>query len=228
MTVTTGRGSGNRSQDHDAERWILEPEPAEVFAPSADAPAAGVEYPDFAVRSLAFVIDLLLIQSTGTVLLQPAGFLAGKLLLSGSGPPDQLVGAWIGFFLPVVIVAFIQALILAGFWRVYTASPGQMLTGLQTVRHADGRRLSRRAALVRWVLLFLPALILTASTDIGIWWSYALGASTQDDQTTASGIAITLPVIWYAVLLVSALIERHGRGLHDRLARSVVVRRIGS
>ena len=218
MTVTSGAGSGRRSSgDHDTQRWVLEPEQPEVFAPSAEAPAPGVEYPDFAMRSLAFAIDLLLIQSTGTVLLQPAGFLAGKLLLSASGPPDQLVGSWLGFFVPVVIV---QALILAGFWRVYTASPGQMLTGLQTVRNADGRRLTRRAALVRWLFLFFPALLLTANTDIGIWWSYALGAGNQGDQTTASGIAITLPVIWYLVLLVSAMLERHGRGLHDRLSPS--------
>jgi hypothetical protein len=229
VTGTSGRGSERGSSgDHDSQRWLLEPEQPEVFAPSADAPAPGVEYPDFAVRSLAFVIDLVLIQATGTVLLQPAGFLAGKLLLSTSGPPDQVVGSWLGFFLPVVIVGIIQALILAGFWRVYTASPGQMLTGLQTVRHADGRRLTRSAALVRWFFLFFPALLLTASTDIGIWWSYALGAGTTDDQTTASGLSITIPVIWFLVLLVSAVIERHGRGLHDRLARSVVVRRIGS
>jgi uncharacterized RDD family membrane protein YckC len=229
MTVSSERGSSRQpNAERDNPRWVLEPEPPEVFAPSADGPAPGVEYPDFAIRSLAFVIDLLLIQSTGTLLLQPAGFLASKLLLSTSGPPDQVVGSWLGFFLPVVIVAIIQALILAGFWRAYTASPGQMLTGLQTVRHADGHRVSRRAAFVRWLFLFFPALVLTASTDIGIWWSYALGKGTQADQTTASGMAITLPVIWYVVLLVSALVERHGRGLHDRLARSVVVRRIGS
>jgi hypothetical protein len=211
-----------------ADLWELEPEQPEVVAPSAEGPARGVEYPGFAIRGLAFAIDLLLIQSTGTALLQPAGFLAGKLLLTTSGPPDQVAASWLGFFMPVVIVGILQALILVGFWRVYTASPGQMLLGLQTVRDADGRRLSRGAALVRWVVLFFPALMLTASTDIGIWWSYALGAGNQDDQTTASGISITLPVIWFLVLLISALIEREGRGLHDRAARSVVVRRIGS
>src|SRR5205814_9364722 len=130
--------------------------------------------------------------------------------------------------LPGGIVAILQGLILAGFWRVYTASPGQLLTGLQTVRMEDGHRLTRRAALIRWLFLFLPGLLLTASTDIGIWYSYAIGSGTQSDQTTASGLALTLPVVWFAVLLVSALIERHGRGLHDRLARSVVVRRVGS
>jgi hypothetical protein len=212
----------------DTERWVLEPEQPEVFAPSADGPAPGVEYPDFAIRSVAFVIDLLLIQSTGTVLLQPAGFIAGNVLLSNSGPPDQVVGAWFGFLVPVVIVAIIQGLILAGFWRIYTASPGQLLLGLQTVRNADGRRLSRSAALARWLFLFFPALVLTASTDLGIWWAYALGAADQPAQTTASGVAITLPVIWFLVLLISALVERHGRGLHDRLSRSVVVRRVGS
>jgi uncharacterized RDD family membrane protein YckC len=211
-----------------SEPWVLEPEQPEVFAPSADAPAPGVEYPDFAIRSFAFVIDLLLIQATATALLQPAGFLAGKLLLSASGPPDQVVGSWLGFFLPVVIVGIVKALILAGFWRVYTASPGQMLTGLQTVRSADGRRLSRGAALVRWLLLFFPALLMAGQTDLGVWWSYALGAGNTDDQTTASGLALTLPVIWFLVLLVSALVQRQGRGLHDRLSGSVVVRRIGS
>lgn len=216
------------SSDTSRPRWVLEPEPGEVLAPREEGPAPGVEYPDLPVRSVAFVLDLLLIQSTGTVLLQPAAFLAGSVILNQSGIGDRVLQSWFGFFLPVVIVAVLQAVILAGFWRIYTASPGQLLTGLQTVRERDGSRMSWRAALVRWLVLFCPALLLTASTDIGIWWAYAVGNATQTLQSYVSGFAITLPVIWYVVLLISMIIDRRGRGLHDRLARSVVVRRIAS
>ena len=227
MTELAERPAPRRtSSDSGSTRWVLEPEPGEVLAPREEGPALGVEYPDMPTRGIAFVLDLLLIQSTGTVLLQPAAFLSGAVILRQQGITDRVIGSWIGFALPVLVVAVLQALVLAGFWRVYTASPGQLLTGLQTVRLRDGRRLSRRAGLVRWLLLFMPALMLTASTDLGIWWAFGVGKAS--DQNGASGIAITLPVIWYAVLLVSALVDGRGRGLHDRLSRSVVVRRVSS
>lgn len=224
MTGPNERGSSHRAEESGTVRWVLEPEPGEAFAPTDAAPANGVEYPDIPLRSIAFVIDLIIIQATATAVLQPAAFVAGVAILSQQGIPDTLIGSWVGFGVPVLIVALLQALILAGLWRVYTASPGQLLTGLQTVRERDGRRLSRSASLVRWIFIFLPALMMAASTDLGVWWAFGIGA--HSDQNGASGFAITLPVIWYGVLLLSAVIDKRGRGLHDRLSRSVVVRRV--
>ena len=223
MTGPNERGSSHRAEESGTVRWVLEPEPGEAFAPTDAAPANGVEYPDIPLRSIAFVIDLIIIQATAPPC-SSRPVRRRRCLLSQQGIPDTLIGSWVGFGVPVLIVALLQALILAGLWRVYTASPGQLLTGLQTVRERDGRRLSRSASLVRWIFIFLPALMMAASTDLGVWWAFGIGA--HSDQNGASGFAITLPVIWYGVLLLSAVIDKRGRGLHDRLSRSVVVRRV--
>ena len=41
-------------------------------------------------------------------------------------------------------------------------------------------------------------------------------------------MAVLLPFIWFVILTITILLNPQGRGLHDRLARSIVVRREGS
>ena len=101
-----------------------------------------------------------------------------------------------------------------------------MTLGLFTFDVRRGSALSKRRALLRWAVLFLPALIMSSADAIGIVTQFAIAPKL--DQTTVSFLAVLLPFLWFVILTISVLVNSQGRGLHDRLAKSVVVRREGS
>lgn len=114
------------------------------------------------------------------------------------------------------------------FWRVFRATPGQMVLGLFVVQRATGNGLSTQAAALRWLLLYAPLVIQLS----GRWLSTLIVSNDPYDPINPNLlIAVTaiLPMLWYAVLALSAVGDRRrGRGLHDLVAGSVVIRRAGS
>ncbi|MEA2622395.1 MAG: hypothetical protein QOH61_1305 [Chloroflexota bacterium] len=201
----------------DHGRWAL--------APSDDPPARGVAYAELPLRGIAFFIDILLVQLSATMILQVSAFVAGLTVLNTlpGGVRDQAIQSSLGFGVPTLVVGLLQALVFVYLWRVYRSSPGQLALGLFTVRARDGAPLSKRRALVRWLLLFLPAFIVAASSNVGIWYAYGIGK--VSDQTGATGLAVSLPVVWYTIVFLSIVLSRRGRSLIDRAAGSVVLRR---
>lgn len=194
-----------------------------TLAPREDWPTPGVASVELPRRAIAFVLDVLFVQMTATMLLQVTAFIAGLTVLQSlpGGVKDQVVQSWLGFGVPTVIVGILFAAVHVYFWRVWRQSPGQHVLGIYTVRAADGARLSKRRAFVRWVLLLMPAWLIAGSSNFGVWYSF--GIVKGADQTITTGLAITLPVVWWTVVLVTALVSRNGRGLHDRLSGAVVV-----
>ena len=196
------------------------------LAPRAEDPATGIEYADFPRRAIAFVLDFVMVQTTATVVLQMTGFIAGITLLSQNGVTDNALSAWAGFFIPTVTVGLLQAFVYVFFLRGYRATPGQVILGINTVRGRDGDVLGRGKGFLRWLVTLAPAWAIAGSSNLGVWWSAGIqhSQSISADAVNPSGLAITLPIIWFAVLFVSSLVDSRGRGLHDRLAGSVVVR----
>ena len=214
----------NRATHADPD-WYLDDDAPDSLVPRADPPAHGVAYADIPRRAIAFVLDLIIVQIGSTMLLEVAAFITGSTILTSTGVTDKVLGAWFGFGLPTLLVALFELSIFVYFWRVYRASPGQIVMGLYTVRAADGDRLSKRRATLRWVFTFLPGLMIAASSNLGVVWGFAIGR--PSDQQGATGFATSLPVIWFVVVLITILVNAQGRGLNDRLAGSVVVRREG-
>jgi hypothetical protein len=208
--------------------WDLEFEPRRgALAPRGDAPARGVNLAELPVRGIAFLIDLVLIQLGSAIVLQIFLLMTRTLLAAGAGGvTDTVLAAWTGYGLPVVVLAVMHALAYVFLWRVYRASPGQMTLGLFTLDVRRGNAISKRRALLRWTLLFLPALIMSSSDAIGIVVQF--GIASKLDQTAVSFMSVLLPFIWFVILTLSILINSQGRGLHDRMAKSIVVRREGS
>lgn len=200
-----------------------------ILAPKGEDPALGVAYVDLPRRAVAFFLDVLMTQITATLLLQVAGFVAGITLLQSTGVTDNALSAWLGFALPTIAVAVLQGAVQILFLRSYRATPGQLILGLHTLRAADGRPLGKGRALLRWLLTFMPAWAIAASSNIGIWWAAGVARSPagqiSSDAVVPSGLSITLPVIWFTIILISILLSERGQGIHDRLAGSVVVQR---
>jgi uncharacterized RDD family membrane protein YckC len=94
----------------------------------------------------------------------------------------------------------------AGSWRRSGRTPGQRLLALR-VATQDGGRLSTRQAVIRWASLVAP---------------FSLAALAGAAVPGLAAVALLLAGVWYVALLISASLDRAGRGLHDRIAGTAV------
>lgn len=92
-------------------------------------------------------------------------------------------------------------------WALWGGSPAQLALRLRVRGDGDGDPLPVRRAVTRWVLLFPPFATVSA---------LAAGVPLLGWFVWGSALA------WYLVLLVTAARSETNRGLHDRLAGSVV------
>lgn len=110
--------------------------------------------------------------------------------------------------LETLAVIVISGLYFAGSWLAWRATPAQRLMGVRVGDAADPQRLVPTQAVARWLLLGAPwglagALAASSSLDTVLW---------------------VVAILWPFALLVSVLADRSSRrGLHDRLAHTVVI-----
>jgi uncharacterized RDD family membrane protein YckC len=208
--------------------WELT-EPEGAFHPREEGPSADAVYADVPRRAVAFVLDLVFIYVTANMLLQFLAFITGLTVLASLSTQlaDRILNTWLGFGLPMLVVGVVQATVFVLFYRRYSASPAQLAFGLYTVRARDGEPLSVGRSIVRWLLALLPAYLITAASYVGVIYSNAIVPTSGEpttNQANATGATVFLALLWILILLISALVDRRGRGLHDRTAGSVVVR----
>jgi hypothetical protein len=83
------------------------------------------------------------------------------------------------------------------------------LLGMRIGDEADGRLLDRRAAIVRWLLLGIPAVL----TSLVVYVPNTIGV-----------ILAALGLVWLLLLLYTMAQSPSKQGLHDRYAHSILVR----
>ncbi len=220
------------SEADDPAEWDLDTEPSgRTFAPAADGPAPGVRYVEFPVRAAAFALDAVLL-----ILISDYAFRAVyTFIFSGILGPTLAQGTGSESLYIVVVFALLaliatQAVVITYLIRVFRATPGQLAFGLFTLSRRDGRALNPSAAFVRWLVLFAPLPVLTVGPAVVAVISQILaflGQAPADWSALVSTLTQLAPVAWFVVLIVSVLLDEHGRGLHDRLSGAVVVRREG-
>ncbi len=194
--------------------------------PARRPPQPDFLYAEFPLRTLAFAIDFVLASVAVVVLAEVCGW-----IIRGPG-----FGRFIEWDLVTAVVLLLAAVVsvlptavAAYLWRAHGATPGQRLFGLRVVRRTTGERLTALSAFSRWVLLYAPLTLL---------WAYPRVVSVAFDPESFLDllilvrlpwlpfVAMGLPLAWYALLGASALADRRrGRGLHDRICGSIVVRR---
>jgi len=108
-----------------------------------------------------------------------------------------------------LLLAVASALYTIPLWRLNRATLGQRFLDMRVVDIDEAQKaLSWRHATVRWLLLF--------------GWTFAgMGSSVA----ALSWIFTLLFVAWFVVLIVTTRRGGRGRGIHDRFARSLVVKR---
>lgn len=206
-------------------QWDLEWEPwRRSGAPDRLPPSATAAYAEFPVRAIAFAADILLLWLIFQLLQQGRGLVALWLTRDDPQANDPTL-VWSG--LAVVAAITLVSLGAVYFWRVFRATPGQMLLGLFVIQLGRGLPLGRGRALLRWLVLYAPFVLLISYTQL-VDIVFRSDLLPEGDPLVLASLAYFVPLAWYAVLAVSVLAEgRRGRGLHDRLAGSVVVRRAG-
>ncbi len=133
----------------------------------------------------------------------------------------------------------LNALYYAGCWAKFGGTPCQQGLHLRVADVASGNRLSLGQALFRWVLLeglsvgvgavFLVLMCDAISTTPTNEWlgsgayGSTLGLTSFGSLALASDLVSWGSLIWLIVLIVSAGTHPLRRGLHDRLAGSIVV-----
>lgn len=107
-----------------------------------------------------------------------------------------------------LLLAVASALYVIPLWRLNRATLGQRFLDMRVVDVESREALSWRQSATRWLLLFGWTLPGMASSIEALSWIFTL-----------------LFVAWFVVLIVGTRRDLPGRGIHDRGANTIVVKR---
>ncbi len=166
----------------------------------------------FARRLVAFLLDGIVLLVAGFALLALTTAALGPTVvldLDAAASPVSEVRGW-RVVLNAVLLAALSGVYFVVPWSRDGRTPGQRLFRIAVRGASPMAGISTRRAVLRWALLGAP---------LGL----------------ASALTVSLPLLflaiivvsfaWFAVLVVTTVLSRTGRGLHDRLAGTTVVRR---
>ncbi len=168
---------------------------------------AGYFIADVPNRIMALIIDIIALSIAGLLLAQVFGGLA---IPPGAfeAPAGGLDTA--GF---VVVFMLMTALSLAYFvylWAAVRATLGMKLLGLQVGDEVRGNNISARQAVVRWLLVGIPSVLVSMVVYVPGLVGIVLSA---------------LGSVWLAVLLYTTARSDNNQGIHDRYSHTVVLKR---
>lgn len=158
-------------------------------------------------RMMALIIDIIVLSIIGFVLaLLFGGLVAPAGSLDSAGGELDVVA-----FLFVLVLQFVISLAYFGYlWMTLRATMGMKLLGVEVGDESDGRSVSSRQALIRWVMLGIPSVLASLAVYV------------------PSVVAMMLSVIgtaWLVLLLYTITKSPTNQGLHDRYAHTVTVKR---
>lgn len=167
---------------------------------------AGLAYADVPNRIMALVIDIIVLSVIGFAL----AWLFGGLV-SEAGAIDAAGGQLdlVAFLVVLVLQLALSIAYFAGLWTSIGATVGMRLLGLRIGDEADGRAISWRQSLIRWLLLGLPALLSSLAIYVPNTIGLILGA---------------LGVVWMLLLLYTVVQSPTKQGLQDRYAHTILVK----
>jgi uncharacterized RDD family membrane protein YckC len=175
---------------------------------------AGLTIADVPDRVIAFILDAIVLSIVGLLLALVIGGAFGGLASgaqTAGGSMDAAGGALnVGAFLVVAMAEL--ALSFAYFawsWVVLRGTPGMKMLGLQIGDQADGHSISWDQALVRWLLLGIAATLATFAVYV---------------PSLVGLVVAIIALLWLTLLLYTTVLSPTKQGLHDRTARTVLVK----
>ena len=171
---------------------------------------AGFYYADVPNRLIAYIIDVIVLVVMGFFLALLLGGIFGGIT-SQVGAVDGSGGELnVGAFLLVGIVHLAVSFGYFGyFWTAMRGTPGMRLLGLQIGHESDGHSIDWTQAFIRWLVLGIPSILATFASYV------------------SSGLGVILSLVglvWLIVLLYTIAQSPTKQGVHDRYARTILVK----
>jgi uncharacterized RDD family membrane protein YckC len=166
----------------------------------------------FVRRLVAFLLDGVVLFVAGFALLTLTGVIIGPTVLlemDSAASPVGEVRAW-RVVLNAALLAVLSGLYFGISWSRFGWTPLQRLLGLAVRDASPAAGISPRRAALRWLLLGAPL---------------GLAAALSVSMPLLFLAILVVSFAWFATLVVTTLLSRTGRGLHDRLAGTTVIRR---
>ncbi len=175
---------------------------------------SGFTLADIPNRIIALVLDVILLAVVGLFLALVLGGLFGGLTSGGSSAGGSLEAAGGDLNTAAfLVVAIGQLAVSFGYfaygWVMLRGTAGMKMLGLRIGDQDDGHGISWDQALVRWLLLGIPATLATFAVIVPSLVGLVFGL---------------VGCLWLVLLLVTMAQSLSKQGLHDRRARTILVR----
>jgi uncharacterized RDD family membrane protein YckC len=192
----------------------------------------------------AWIADLIILYLLATIVLTIVYAIGGAALVMRSFGPIGFGSAQAAAnsYIALLVVGGVASLALEAVyyvwsWRAAGGTPGQRLLSIKVVDGETGRNLSLVQASLRWLALSgVSTFVVTVLQGTALWVvARSVGSGAAGSSSTAaahssistlaglSNVVSTLGMVWLVALLISAIADGARRGLHDRLAGSIVV-----
>jgi uncharacterized RDD family membrane protein YckC len=184
---------------------------AQLTSREATPGPAGLFYADVPNRSIAYIIDAIILGIVNLIVgavLGGIGLNAVTVNLQATTLNNLVSYNPIVGLIQAVIFAAISGAYFVYTWTAMRGSPGQKVLGMQVGNAADGATLTTEQAIKRWVALGAP-----------------FGIAQALNPLPGLGILIGLAAfVWFIALLVTTAQSPTKQGLHDQYAGTVVVK----
>ena len=165
----------------------------------------GLVFADTYSRFAAYLLDAVLLSIPGSIVPVVLGMYDST---SGFPPEPMPRATLLGLS---VFSLCIQAAYFLWFWTGgRRATPGQRVFGIQIGNAFDGQPLTMAQAITRWLAMG--------------WW---LGILLLLPFLAVAVVSYVIEFVWLIVLFVSIAMSPTKQGIHDRIARSALVRPAG-
>ena len=164
---------------------------------------AGYVYGDVPNRSIAYIIDFIVLFIIGIII--------SAITLAIFGDKVGNVQS-VSTLSQLTYQILWYALIAGYFWYTWTkmrATVGMRLLGMQIGHEADGRTIDNNQAMIRIVAMFGPGFV------AGVVSAFAL---------SLAGVVQLVAFIWFLALLYTTAKSPTHQGLHDQYAHTMVVK----
>jgi uncharacterized RDD family membrane protein YckC len=167
---------------------------------------AGFYFADVPNRIVAMILDIIVLAVTGFLL---AVLFGGLVTPPGAldSPGGELEP--LAFAAVLLIVLAFSAGYFGYLWVTLRGTLGMRLLGLQVGDENDGHTIAWKRALVRWVIVGIPAVL----ASMAVYVPSVIGL-----------IASVVGLIWLALLLYTVARSATKQGLHDRYAHTVMLK----
>jgi uncharacterized RDD family membrane protein YckC len=200
-------------RDADAQGSLSEPSERPARASSgltsrltSTAPTpgpGGLRYADVPNRIMALIIDIVVLSLIGSVLTLVFDVVSDPGAIDSAGGQLDILA----FVLVLVLQLALSFAYFGGLWTLMGATAGMRLLGLRIGDEADGGPISWRQSLIRWLILGLPALLLSLAVYV---------------PNTIGLILSALGLVWLLLLLYTMAQSPAKQGLQDRYAHTIL------